>query len=130
MFRRTRPMRISSHFGFFLSGAATIALLAGCSGGGSQLPTTIAPISPLSQSARTARSLGVSVWPSKVSQTSQTDFVDVAGVNSIHGNQTIVSDASNNTVSVYGADGHRHAVLTAGLSQPEGIATDATETLY
>jgi hypothetical protein len=123
-------MRISSQFSLFLSGAAIIALVTGCSGGGSQIPTTNAPVSPLSQSVRSVQSVGASTWMSKGSQTHQTDFVDVAGVNSLHGNQTIVSDASNNTVSVYGSDGRRHAVLSTGLSQPEGITTDAAETLY
>jgi hypothetical protein len=51
-------------------------------------------------------------------------------VNAPHGNQTIVSDSNTNTVSVYGADGHRHALLSTGLDQPEGITTDAAENLY
>lgn len=106
-------MRIPSHFGFILSGAAIVALLAGCSGGGSQVPTTIAPHTL-----------------SHVSKIYQKDFVDVAAVNALHGNQTIVSDSNTNTVSVYGADGHRHALLSSGLSQPEGLTTDAAETLY
>jgi len=123
-------MRVTSYVGFLLSGVATAALLMGCSGGGSQFPSTNAPVSPLGQSVRNDQLFGVSASPSSGSQTHQKDFVDVAGVNALNGNQTIVSDASNNTVSVYGADGRRHAVLTTGLSQPEGIATDATETLY
>jgi hypothetical protein len=106
-------MRIPSHFGFFLTGAAMLALFAGCSGGGSQIPTTKAPVTQLN-----------------VSKTHQKDFVDVAAVNALHGNQTIVSDSNTSTVSVYGADGHRHALLSTGLDQPEGLTTDAAETLY
>src|ERR1700730_14188048 len=67
---------------------------------------------------------------SNASQTHQTDFVDAAAVNAPRGNQTIVSDSNTNTVSVYGADGRRHALLSTGLDQPEGITTDAAENLY
>jgi hypothetical protein len=123
-------MRIPSHFGFVLSGAATLALFAGCSGGGSQIPTTNAPVSQLSQTSRTAGSNSASMLMSVVSKTHQKDFVDVAAVNALHGNQTIVSDLGTNTVSVYGADGRRHAALSTGLNQPHGLATDAAETLY
>jgi hypothetical protein len=123
-------MRIPSHFGFLLSGAAIVALLAGCSGGASQIPTTSAPISPQRQSVRIVRFSAASMLLSNASQTHQTDFVDVAAVNAPHGNQTIVSDSNTNTVSVYGADGHRHALLSSGLDQPEGVTTDAAENLY
>jgi len=123
-------MRIPSQFGFFLSGAAIVALIAGCSGGGSQIPTTNAPLTPLSQNSRSVRSHAASMLLSNVSTTHQQGFVDVAAVNALHGNQTIVSDSNTNTVSVYGADGRRHALLSTGLSQPEGLTTDAAETLY
>jgi hypothetical protein len=122
-------MRIPSHFGYFLGGAAMAALLAGCSGGGSQIPTSRAPLTPLSQTSRSG-SRAVSMLLSNASQTHQTQFVDVAAVNAPHGNQTIVSDSNTNTVSVYGADGRRHALLSTGLSQPEGITTDVSENLY
>jgi hypothetical protein len=123
-------MRIPSHFGSFLFGAAVVASLAGCSGGGSQFPAAHAPLSPRSQSVRIVQSHGVTIWQSGVAQNHTADFVDVAGVNAPHGNQTIVSDSNTNTVSVYGADGHRHALLSTGLQQPEGITTDAAENLY
>jgi hypothetical protein len=115
-------MRIPSYFGVFLCGTSSVALLlTGCSGSGSQFPPTNAPVSLLNQSVPALQSIG---------HIRETDFVDVAGVNAVGGNQTIVSDSQNNTVSVYGADGRRHALLKAGLSQPEGITTDAAETLY
>jgi hypothetical protein len=123
-------MRIPSHFGFVLSGIAVVATVAGCAGSGSQMPTTSAQIAPHGQSIRNMQSHAASVLLSNASQAHQTDFVDVAAVNAPHGNQTIVSDSNTNTVSVYGADGHRHAVLSSGLSQPEGITTDAAENLY
>jgi hypothetical protein len=123
-------MRIPSLFGFFFSGTAIVALLAGCSAGGSQIPTANAPVTPLSQSIRNVRSSPARMLLSNVSQSHQSDFVDVAAVNAPHGNQTIVSDSNTNTVSVYGADGRRHALLSSGLSQPEGITTDAAENLY
>jgi hypothetical protein len=134
-------MRVSSHFGFLLCGAATIALLAGCSGGGSQLPVAIAPVSPLHQSVRAVQSPGMihdtstsilplSMWQSKGATARRKGFVNVAGVNALHGNQVIISEIASNTVSVYGGDGQLNALLSIGLSEPQGIATDAAENLY
>jgi len=134
-------MRIFAHLGFLLSSTAAVALLAGCSGGGSQLPAAVAPVSPLSQPVRPAQSLGAihdtitsitprSILQSKAAQTHRRGFVNVAGVNSPHGNQTIISEIAFNTVSVYGADGQLNALLTIGLSEPQGLATDAAENLY
>jgi hypothetical protein len=133
-------MRTPSHFGFFLRSAATVALFAGCSGGGSQFPAANAPVSPLGQSVGDFQPSGIhdsspnmlppSMRQSNAAPTHQAAFVNVAGVNALHGNQTIVSDAFNNTVSVYGANGKRTALLTASLKGPHGLATDAAETLY
>jgi len=134
-------MRIFSQIGFILRSTAAVALLAGCSGGGSQLPAAVAPVSPLSQPARTVQSLGGihdtstsivprSMWQPKADLAHPRGFVNIAGVNSPHGNQTIISEIASNTVSVYGADGQLNALLTVGLSEPQGLATDAAEKLY
>ena len=134
-------MRISSQFGFILGGAAIVASLAGCSGGGSTLPAATVPVSPLSQSVQTVQGLGVvhdtiasmrrpAMSQSRVGATQPRGFVNVAGVNALHGNQTIISEIAFNTVSVYGANGQLNALLTIGLSEPQGLATDALEKLY
>jgi hypothetical protein len=93
-------MRVSSAI---LCGSATVALLTACSTGNSQ--------------------------PS-VAAGNQTPFVDVAGVTAASGNETIVSDTLNNVVSVFNSGGRATARITAGISQPTGIATDAAEQLY
>jgi hypothetical protein len=134
-------MRKYSHFGLLLASVATVALLSGCSGGGSQFPAANAPVTPLNQSVRTAQSLGVihdtstsivprSTWQSPVGSTQPRGFVNVAAVNALHGNQVIISEIAFNTVSVYGSDGQLNALLTIGLSEPQGVATDAAENLY
>lgn len=135
-------MCISSHRSFFLSGAVTVALLAGCSGGGSQFPAANAPVSPLSQSVRTVQSgaaiipsvfppsMHQSQWLSKLEPTHRTGFVNVAGVNALHGNQTILSELATGSVTVYNAAGQLTALLILGLKDPQGLATDAAETLY
>ncbi|MBD5654532.1 MAG: hypothetical protein IAI50_05050 [Candidatus Eremiobacteraeota bacterium] len=111
-------MRLPSHFGLFLHGAAAVALLAGCSGGGSESSQATSPTSAVSQSIASQ------------SVSTQRGFVNAAAVNAAGGNQIIVSDEFANTVSVFGAAGQLNALLTTGLSQPVGIATDAAENLY
>ena len=54
----------------------------------------------------------------------------MAAVDAPGGNQTIVSDSNANTVSIFGANGRLNATLATGLSAPEGLATDAKQTLY
>jgi hypothetical protein len=134
-------MRISSHFAFLLSSATAAALLTGCSGGGAQFPAANAPVTPLGQSVRTVQTIGVnhdpstsflprSAWLPNVPLAQRKGFVNVAGVNALHGNQTIISEIAYNTVSVYGRNGQLNALLTIGLSEPQGLATDAAENLY
>lgn len=134
-------MRIASHFTFWLSSAAAAALLAGCSGGGAQFPAANAPVTPLGHSVRTVQTIGVnhdpstsvlprSLWLPNVPLTQRKGFVNVAGVNALHGNETIISEIAFNTVSVYGRNGQLNALLTIGLSEPQGLATDAAENLY
>jgi hypothetical protein len=131
-------MRITSRFAFWLSSAAAAALLTGCSGGGAQFPAANAPVTRLGQSVHT---IGVthdtstsivprSLWLPNVPPTHPKGFVNVAGVNALHGNETIISEIAFNTVSVYGRNGQLNALLTIGLSEPQGLATDAAENLY
>jgi hypothetical protein len=93
-------MRVSSAI---LFGSATVALLTACSAGNA------AP--SLAPGARAP-------------------FVDVAAVSATNGNETIVSDGVNNVVSVFNRGGGTTARITAGISAPTGIATDAAEQLY
>jgi hypothetical protein len=134
-------MRISSHFAFWLSSAAVAALLAGCAGGGTQFPVANAPVTRQGHTAQTIQTIGVnhdsstsilprSAWLPNVPLTPRKGFVNVAGVNALHGNQTIISEIAFNTVSVYGRNGQLNALLTIGLSEPQGLATDAAENLY
>jgi hypothetical protein len=137
-------MRISSHFAYWLSSAAVAALLTGCSGGGAQFPAANAPVTrpgQFVQKVQSVQTIGVnhdsstsvlprSAWLPKVALTRREGFVNVAGVNALHGNETIISEIAFNTVSVYGRDGQLNALLTIGLSEPQGLATDAAENLY
>ena len=93
-------MRVSSAI---LCGSATLALLSACSTGNPQ---------------------------PRVAAGAETPFVDVAAVTAANGNETIVSDTLNNVVSVFNGGGRATARITAGISQPTGIATDAAEQLY
>src|SRR5580704_1283978 len=133
-------MRLSSHRGFWLSSAAA-ALLTGCSGGSAQFAAANAPVIPLGHAGHTVQTIGVnrdpsasvlprSLWLPHVPLTQPKGFVNVAGVNSLHGNQIIISEIAFNTVSVYGRNGQLHAILSIGLSEPQGLATDAAENLY
>jgi hypothetical protein len=99
----------SASSGVALATVTIAALLSGCSGV-STVPTSGTSSMAPAQSRR--------------------PFVDVGAVNAPHGNQTIVSDGVDNAVGVYGRDGRRNALLTAGINQPAGVATDGAEKLY
>jgi hypothetical protein len=103
------------------------ALLAGCSSGASPVPVANTGLTPASAGmipslrviqARQARSRSARQKP----------FVDVAAVNAPQGNQTIVSSFGG--ISVWGANGRLNALLTTGISSPEGITTDSAGNLY
>ena len=115
-------MRIPSQRAAVLQGAAVIAFLSGCAGGGSQASPVTGPVAASSQAVRIAQS--------NVAPAHRIGFVNVAGINAPGGNQVIVSDEGSNSVSVYNATGKLNALLTAGLNQPNGIATDAAQNLY
>jgi len=57
-------------------------------------------------------------------------FINVAAVNALHGNQTIVSSLGTDTISIWGGDRQLNGILFTGLNAPLGIATDAAEALY
>jgi hypothetical protein len=99
-----------------------LAFVAGCSGVGSQPPSVIAAGGP-SQNVRTV--------PPSVAPSRATPFVNVAGIDALHGNQTFVTDANTSTVTVWGANGQLNAILFDGIAaNPKGLATDAAQDLY
>jgi hypothetical protein len=103
-----------------LSCTVAVALLAGCSGGGS--PPTAATVTGAGPNQTTRPR----VAPSHV-----TPFVNVAGIKAPHGNQTFVTDAGTATVTVWGANGQLNAILFDGINaDPQGLATDAAQNLY
>jgi len=117
-------MRTSSLFGFLL--IANVGMLAGCSGSGAQTPVPSAPVS--------AHRFGASPFgmqQANIASTRRTPFVNVAGVNAVHGNQTIIADAASGTVTVWGGHGQLNAILFDGIAaNPSGLATDRAENLY
>jgi hypothetical protein len=102
-------MDTSSYLGFVLRNAAAVALLAGCSGGGSQPPAANAPSSALTQSR---------------------EVLDAPGVNAPPTAQVIVSDSFANAVSVFDGEGHLQTRLTTGINGPLGLTTDSAGNLY
>ena len=129
-------MRTTSYLGYVISGTTALALLAGCSGGGSLAPAAGTPgSSSQSVASRAVKTVNYSVLPpnAKIPQKSATapkPFVNVAAINGPAGNQVIVSDYSNNNVTVFGGGGAVNATLTSGLVNPQGLTTDASGTLY
>jgi hypothetical protein len=115
-------MFASVRVAFLSSAAAAVALLTGCSGGALQTPAANG------QGAAT-QSLGMRA--PKVLTTHPTPFVNVAGVNALHGNETIIADAASATVTVWGRNGQLNAILFDGITaNPNGMTTDAAEDLY
>jgi hypothetical protein len=102
-------MRASSYLGFFLRSAATVALLASCSGGGSQPPVANASSSALTQLSMAPQGTNVKAPPA---------------------NQVIVSDSFANTVSIFDAKGHLQTRLEKGINAPFGVTTDSEANLY
>jgi hypothetical protein len=102
-------VRTSSYLGFFLRSAATVALLAGCSGGGAQPPAANAPSSALTQ-------LGV--------------VPQDTNANAPRADQVIVSDSFTNAVSVFDAKGRLQTRLKKGINGPMGLTTDSAGNLY
>lgn len=134
-------MRIFSQAYHLIIGAAAIASLVNCSGGGSPVITSNGQVQPQSNASRTLQgsanvpTSGMSVALSHPTLTDvvpkhRNDFTDVAQINAPGGNQTIVSDNPSKLVLVYGADGHLNALIHRDIQSNQGIATDAQETLY
>jgi hypothetical protein len=126
-------MRISLLSRFLLGGAAAGAMLAGCSSGASQLPATSTAAAAGASVAAARHIPSLRLMIARLANPNAMHpkaFIDVAAVNAPHGNQTIVSSLSSNTVTIWGGDRQLNGILYTGLDAPVGIATDAAETLY
>jgi sugar lactone lactonase YvrE len=134
-------MRIPSKISYFVTGAATLALLAGCSGGsGITTPVT-------GSGASTSQSVAHSVVPAAAAKKMFTSHsVLRPGIQPLHAktpaspfinkeaiknttSMIAISDAENNVVNVYNPAGSQIAELT-GFSEPQGMASDIKGDLY
>jgi hypothetical protein len=128
-----------SHLVWFISAAAFAASFAGCSDGSSQ-PAS-APGAPPQSVGGPILSNRLAFQPVENSvalpqarhevrgDTKPTPFVNVPGIESSGRNLLALSDRSADDVFILGARGF-YAMLTTGLSQPQGLAFDTTGTLY
>jgi hypothetical protein len=133
-------MRKSSQLGYLLGGAIAFGLLTGCAGGGSAPALSNGRLLPPNTATRPAEggSLGQIMnvtlrlprIPLPFAPARPKGFVNIARVNAPRGNQTITSDIATSAVLVFGANGDLNAILVDGLVAPQGITTDAAETLY
>jgi hypothetical protein len=115
-------MSASTRLGYLASGAATLALLAGCSSGGALAPSG----SPAGSSLQSIGSGAPSVSPFPAA------YADATIANARTAPVVIVADGGNNTVTVFNAKGQVTTTLTSkdGLDFPTGITTDGSGTLY
>lgn len=123
-------MRIPTSIGYALSAAAAIALLAGCSGGSSQ-------VAPLAGSQSTVRHTvgsqqvksysvlknGTTQYSHKVSKSWMKHIDSTPRL-------TYISDFNNNTVTVYGRNGQTVGQIGANILNPQGLFVDNNENLW
>lgn len=128
-------MRIPTQAGF-LSATVMLALLAGCSGGGSQPLTPAAAIQAPTSGGLTGDAmahsfvgLSHSVLAPGVREVSNPlrggGFVGPDAATAV----MAVSDAGANTVNLYSAT-HKLVATLTGFSQPQGLASDKAANLY
>ena len=130
-------MRIRRFLGCSLSGSALLALIAGCSGGGSASSPAASLAVPQSQPASRAAAavmsqaaLRTSVLPPNVAIKSKPDhsggFVS-PGASSL--GAVFISDGALGDIFVFNDAGKPEAII-AGLSQPQGLGTDLYGDVY
>lgn len=132
-------MRFSG-LAWFICVSGFAALLAGCSGGGSRsastpgaLPQSVAGSTFTNRRAIEAVGNSVALPQERLKArrgTKPTPFVNVAGIESSGRNLLALSDSSADAVFILGPHGASYAVLTTGLSQPQGVAFDTRASLY
>jgi len=125
----------------FVTAIAGLALLAGCSGGGSGLTTpgqSVAPGQSAAQSVARSASLLARV-PKNSHSVARPDvaphkggavhpFVNSTAIDATS-NTIAISDAADNVVNVYDSSGNLLAQLT-GFSEPQGMASDIKGDLF
>ncbi len=112
---------------WLISAAGLGALLAGCSIGGSQ------PSAPGGQPQPIGVDNSVAVRPTRLAVrvvSKPAPFVDVAGIERAGRNLIALSDSDADDVTILGSRGGFYAVLSTGLSQPQGVAFDTRGSLY
>jgi hypothetical protein len=130
-------MRCTGPLGYALSGSAVLALLAGCSGGGSSSSPT--PLSAGSQPQSVTRSVSsfarqgpqtTSVLRPGVNRVVTPDLSDgFADPDAAKKAAVIVSDSGTNDVYVYTTAGKLTATIT-GFNEPQGMGGDAAGDVY
>jgi hypothetical protein len=124
-------MRTNPSTRVLVAPALIATVIAGCSGAGSTTPSTatvpsiIAATTPRIPSMR---EMLARIHPADAAN-QRAGFVDVAAINASAGNQTMLSSSQGN-VTVWGSNGRLNALITAGLSAPLSLTTDAAENLY
>jgi hypothetical protein len=120
----------------FTAGYAT--LLAGCSGGSQSasapgaMPQSVAGSSVANRLAIHAIDNSVALPRTRLKAqggTQPTAFVDVAHIEKAGRDLIAFSDSAANAVYIMGSGGF-YAILTTGLSEPQGLAFDTAGTLY
>jgi len=128
-------MRISKNVAYFVTGAATLALLAGCSGSGTGLSTPGSTVaggatqqSVTHKIPKMSHSVARPGVPSVKSGQPIKAFVNSSAIAAV-ANTIAISDAADNVVNVYDPSGNQLAQLT-GFSEPQGMASDIKGNLY
>jgi hypothetical protein len=136
-------MRIPTQLGAVLSGTATLAMLAGCSGGGAGTPVANQVSQQSIGGARMSSSIG-HVLPQLTTSVLRPDVQKMLHVKNPNtptsdyftedaakaaGSVIFVSDAENNVVDIFSSKGKQTGTLT-GFSEPQGLSSDKTAHLY
>lgn len=124
-------MRVSTTVTFALSVSAALALLAGCSGGGSQLPAPPLGPAPDGGAQSVQRQVAGNGGTATVGSHPVTtpSFMDL---NAVANPLIFVSDPSSGVVNIFpqaGTNQNRVGQIS-GLNQPQGLATDIAGNLY
>jgi hypothetical protein len=127
-------MRCTGPLGYILSGSAVLALLAGCSGGGSSSPTPLSAQGTTTQSTlRTtssfARSRSTSVARLGAQGIGIRDLsAGFADPDASSTATVIISDAEADDVYAYSAD--KLVATITGFSEPQGLAANTAGDIY
>jgi hypothetical protein len=128
-------MRCSGLFGSILTGSGVLAVLAGCSGGGSSSPAPLSAQGATTQSTlRSAstfgRSMSTSVARLGARGIGHPDLTpDFADPDAPSTGAVVISDGEANEVFVFNTAGIQVAKIS-GFSEPQGLAADSAGDIY